>query len=319
MSFVCLGFIWNLSFEIWFIMSRKIILSHLAVIGANVIYGLNYVIAKGIMPDYMQPRVIIMFRVLGAMLIFNLVSLFFPKEKVSRKDMWRLALCAVFGIAINQTMFFEGLNLTTPINASIILVSIPILVLVFSHFMIKDHLSTNKVIGVLLGAFGAGWLILRGGSFSFTSDTFVGNLFIVINASSYALFLVLVKPLMAKYSPLTIMKWLFSFGFVFIFPFSIQLTLEADFAQIPFKIWMSVGYVILFTTVLAYFLNNFSLKKISPTMNSSYAYLQPFLATLVALALGKDNLTWTEIIAALFIFTGVYFVSRKTVLRSSDS
>jgi len=296
-------------------MSRKVIFAHLAVIAANIIYGLNYVIAKGIMPDYLQPRVIILFRVLGAMLVFQLVSLFFPKEKVSKKDLWRLVLCAVFGIAINQIMFFEGLNLSTPINASIIMVSIPILVLVFSHFMIGDRMSTNKVIGVSLGALGAAWLILHGSNFSFTSGTFVGNLFLLINASSYAVFLVLVKPLMAKYSPLTIMKWIFTFGLVLVFPFSIQLTLEADFSQIPFKIWMSVGYVILFTTVLAYFLNNFSLKKISPTMNSSYAYLQPFLATLVAISLGKDNLTWTEVIAALLIFTGVYFVSRKSGSR----
>ncbi len=296
-------------------MSRKVIFAHLAVIAANIIYGLNYVIAKGIMPDYLQPRVIILFRVLGAMLVFQLVSLFFPKEKVSKKDLWRLVLCAVFGIAINQIMFFEGLNLSTPINASIIMVSIPILVLVFSHFMIGDRMSTNKVIGVSLGALGAAWLILHGSNFSFTSGTFVGNLFLLINASSYAIFLVLVKPLMAKYSPLTIMKWIFTFGLVLVFPFSIQLTLEADFSQIPFKIWMSVTYVILFTTVLAYFLNNFSLKKISPTMNSSYAYLQPFLATLVAISLGKDNLTWTEVIAALLIFTGVYFVSRKSGSR----
>ena len=299
-------------------MSRKIILAHLAVIAANVIYGLNYVIAKGIMPDYLQPRVIILFRVLGAMLIFQAISLFFPKETVKKKDLWRMALCAVFGIAINQIMFFEGLNLTTPINASIIMVGVPILVLVFSHFMIGDRLSTNKITGIFLGALGASWLILRGGNFSFTSDTFVGNLLIVINASSYGFFLVLVKPLMAKYSPLTIMKWLFTFGFFFILPFSVQLTVESEYALIPFKIWLSVGYVILFTTVFAYFLNNYSLKNISPTMNSSYIYLQPFLATLVALALGKDKLTWTEVVAALFIFSGVYFVSRKSGVREES-
>jgi drug/metabolite transporter (DMT)-like permease len=300
-------------------MSRKIILAHLAVIGANVIYGLNYVIAKGIMPDYLQPRVIILFRVLGAMLVFQLVSMFFPKEKVSRKDMWRLAFSAVFGIAVNQIMFFEGLNLSTPINASIIMVGTPILVLVFSYFIIGDSISINKLIGIALGAVGASWLILRTGSVTFSSGTFVGNLFILINASSYALFLVLIKPLMKKYSPLTIMKWLFSFGFIYVLPFGVHLALETDYARIPFNIWMSVAYVILFTTVLAYFLNNFSLKTISPAINSSYIYLQPFLATMVAIALGKDSLTWTEIIAALFIFTGVYFVSRKTVLRSSDS
>ena len=292
-------------------MSRKVVFAHIAVITANIIYGLNYVIAKGIMPDYLQPRVIILFRVLGGMLVFHLVSLFFPKEKVERKDMWRLAYSALFGIAINQIMFFEGLNLSTPINAAIIMVGTPILVLVFSHFIIGDSISRNKLIGITLGAIGASWLILRGGHISFSSDTFIGNIFILINASSYALFLVLIKLLMKKYSPLTIMKWLFTFGFIYVFPFSLSLSLEANYASIPFNIWMSVAYVILFTTVLAYFLNNFSLKNISPTMNSSYIYLQPFLATLVAIYLGKDSLSWTEIIAALFIFSGVYFVSKQ--------
>lgn len=292
-------------------MSRKTILAHLAVIAANVIYGLNFVIAKGIMPDFLQPRVIILIRVLGAMIIFNLVSLVFPKEKVKRKDLFRLAFCAVFGIAINQIMFFEGLNLSTPINASIIMVGTPILVLVFSHFIIHDKLSINKIVGIILGAVGASWLIMRGGSVSFTSDTFLGNLFILINATSYGLFLVLVKPLMAKYTPLTIMKWLFTFGFFYVLPFSLELAIAAEYSIIPFKIWLSIAYVIVFTTILAYFLNNFSLKNISPTVNSSYIYLQPFLATIVALSVGKDKLTWTEVIAALFIFAGVFFVSRR--------
>ncbi len=300
-------------------MSRRIIVAHLAVIGANVIYGINYVVAKGIMPDYLQPRAIILFRVLGAMLVFQLVSLLYPKEKVQRKDLWRLALCALFGIAINQVMFFEGLNLTTPINASIIMVGIPILVLVFAHLMIGERMSRSKIAGIVLGAAGAAWLILRGGSFSFASGNFLGNLMIVINASSYAFFLVLVKPLMVKYSPLTIMKWLFTFGFVFIFPFSVQLFVESDFASIPFNIWLSVGYVVLFTTVIAYFLNNFSLKNLSPTVNSSYIYLQPFLASLLAMAMGKDRLTWIEIIAALLIFTGVYFVIKNPESRPENT
>ncbi len=105
--------------------SNKLILAHLAVIGANIIYGINYVVAKGIMPDYLQPRVVILFRVAGAAIIFWLISRFYPKQEIRRKDFIRLAVCAFFGIAVNQIMFFEGLNLTTPINASIIMVSTP--------------------------------------------------------------------------------------------------------------------------------------------------------------------------------------------------
>ncbi len=254
---------------------KKIVGAHLAVIGANVIFGINYVVAKGIMPDYLLPRPIIFLRVAGAAIIFWLVSLMFPREKVARKDMISLAICAIFGVAVNQILFFEGLNLTTPINASIIMVTIPIMVMVFAHFIIGDKINTNKLIGILFGFIGAAYLILQGGSISLDINTSLGNLLIFLNASSYALFLVLVKPLLKKYSAITVMKWVFTFGFVYILPFTLNLVLASDFNAIPLHIWLSIMYVVLFTTVLAYFLNNFSLRTITPTMNSAYIYAQP--------------------------------------------
>ncbi len=294
--------------------ARKTLPAHLAIIGANLIYGLNYVIAKGIMPDYMAPRTIILFRVAGATLVFWIITSFFKKEKVARKDLLKLLLVSFFGIALNQIMFFEGLNLTTPINASIIMVGTPILVLVFAHFILKEKLTGLKLAGIALGSSGALWLILKNGDISFSGGTFLGNLFILINASSYALFLVLIKPLMQKYSALTVMKWVFTFGLIYVIPVSLPLALNTNYAAIPFNIWMSVTYVVLFTTVLAYLLNNYSLKLVSPTVNSSYIYLQPFLATVVAMAAGKDALTWVEVVAALLIFTGVYLVSRREII-----
>jgi drug/metabolite transporter (DMT)-like permease len=290
--------------------SVKTLPAHLAIIGANLIYGLNYVIAKGIMPDYMAPRAIIFFRVTGAALVFWMISRLYGNYRVEKRDLLSIAVASFFGIALNQVMFFEGLNLTTPINASIIMVGTPILVLVYAHFILKEGLTRLKLFGIGLGSAGALWLILKSGSFSFTSNTLLGNVFILINSSSYALFLVLIKPLMQKYPALTVMKWLFTFGLVLVIPVSAKQVLQTNYTAIPFTIWMSIGYVVLFTTVLAYLLNNYSLKLVSPTVNSAYIYLQPFLATVVALALGKDVLTWVEVTAAVLIFAGVYFVSR---------
>jgi drug/metabolite transporter (DMT)-like permease len=291
--------------------AKQLILAHLAVIVANMIYGVNYVVAKGIMPDYLLPRTVILFRVAGAALIFWIVGRFFKRPVIVKSDMIRLAVASFFGIALNQIMFFEGLNLTTPINASIIMVSVPILVLVASGIILKERMTMNRITGVILGFSGATLLILHGGVFDFSSGTFFGNLFILINAASYGTFLVLIKPLMSKYEPVVIMKWLFTFGLIYVTPVSFYLLDEADYATIPLNIWLSVLYVIIFTTVIAYFLNNYSLKKISPTMNSTYIYLQPFLATVVSLIIGQDKLGWTEVIAAGLIFTGVYFVSRR--------
>ncbi len=285
--------------------------AHLAVLGANIIYAINYVVAKGIMPNYLEPRAIIFLRVAGAAIIFWSVSAFFPNEKIERKDLFKLAYISFFGIALNQVMFFEGLNLTTPINASIIMVGVPIVVLFFSHIIIRDKLTLNKIIGIVLGTAGAAYLILQSGSLSFSSNTFVGNIFIVVNVTSYGLFLVLVKPLMAKYSPLTIMKWVFLFGLFYVAPVSINLVANADYGNIPTNIWFSIGFVIMFTTVFAYLLNNYSLKALSPTINSAYIYLQPVLTSVIAISLGKDNLTYVEVIAAMLIFIGVYFVSFK--------
>lgn len=290
-------------------MSRRLILAHLALLGANLIFGINYTVAKGIMPDYLEPRAIIFLRVVGASIVFWLAGMFSPKERIDRKDIPRLALVSFFGVALNQVMFFEGLNLTTPVNSAIIMVGIPIFVLIFSVIILGDKLTSNKIIGIILGFFGAAYLILQGGSFTLSSDTMVGNSLVLVNVSSYALFLVLVKPLMAKYSPVSVMKWVFLIGVIFITPVSLTLVINSDFNLIPTNIWMSIIYVILFTTVLAYFLNNYSLKTISPTVNSAYIYLQPAIATVISVGLGNERLTITEIVAAIFIFTGVYFVS----------
>ena len=291
-----------------FLNRNKLVVAHLAAIGANIIFGINYVVAKGIMPDYLAPRAVIFLRVTGAMAIFWAISLIMPKQAVAKHDLLKMFIAAIFGVAINQILFFEGLNLTTPINASVIMVGVPILVLFFAHFIIKERITKNKMIGIVLGFSGSVFLIIQAGNASFQGSQ-LGNLLVFTNAASYALFLVLIKPLMAKYHPLTVMKWVFTFGFVLVTPFTLHLVLIADFRIIPTNIWLSIGFVVLFTTVIAYFLNNFSLKVISPTVNSAYIYFQPFLATFVAISFGKDVLTWPEIVAALLIFTGVYFVN----------
>jgi drug/metabolite transporter (DMT)-like permease len=285
--------------------------AHLAILGANTIYGLNYVIAKGIMPDFMQPRAIIFLRGVGAVLLFWIIGKFFPKERPVIKDMLRLALAAFFGVFTNQVLFFEGLNLTTPINASIIVTVIPVLVLVFARMLLKERITSTKVIGIVLGATGASIVILTGGAISLSSDTFIGNVLVFINAAAFAAYLVLVKPMMLKYHPITVIKYIFLFGAIYIIPVSVGKFFETDFASIPFKIWGSVAYVIIGTTALAYLLNNYSLRILSPTITGTYIYLQPVLASIAAIAVGMDTLNATEVFAAFLIFSGVYFVSRK--------
>jgi len=283
--------------------------SHMALIGANLIYGLNYTIAKGIMPDYMSPRGIIFFRVLGAIIVFNLIHILFIKEKIERKDLLRFAACGLFGVAINQILFFEGLNLTTPIKASLIMTTGPIFVLLFSSFLLKEKINLSKLIGIFLGTTGACILILLSGNLSLTLNTSTGNLLVFINCISYALYLVLAKPIMVKYKPITVMRWVFNFGFIYIIPFCIQPVLETNFEVIPSNIWLSILYVVLGTTILAYLLNNYALKTLSPIISSSYMYSQPAIAAIVSIIYLHEQITIVKVTAAVLIFLGLYFVS----------
>ena len=285
--------------------------SHLALLGANIIYGLNYVIAKGIMPDFMLPKAIIFLRVSVTVVVFGILHFLLPSEKVDKKDLFKLALCAVFGVAINQILFFEGLNLSTPINASIIITVIPVLILIFSHYILKEKITTIKVFGIILGAAGALIVILSAGRGDFKSATLLGNFLIFVNAISWALYLVLIKPLMEKYDSTTIMKWVFFFGLIIVFPFTFTSFTATSFNAIPFNIWMSISFVVFGATIIAYFLNNYSLKTVSPNVNGIYIYLQPLIASVVSILYGKDELTVLKTVAAVLIMAGVYFVTRR--------
>ena len=294
----------------------RTIKAHIALFIANLIYGANYTIAKEAMPDYIMPFGFILLRVTGAFILFWGVHAFMPKEKVELRDIFRLAICGVFGVAINQLLFFKGLSITTPINAAIIMTINPVMVLLFAAIIIKDSINPRKVIGIITGLLGAVFLITNSGEFSFSNQTSIGDGFVFINATSYGLYLVLVKPLMNKYSPFTIIKWVFLFGFIYVLPFGLEEALLVNWEAMPFNIFCAIGFVVVFTTFFAYLLNILALKELSPSIVSYYIYLQPILASLIALSFEKDIITFEKGIAALFIFLGVFLISsnsKKTI------
>ena len=170
--------------------------AHFALFGANLIYGANFLIAKGVMPNKIGPSALVLLRIIAAGFLFWIVKQF-VKEKVEKNDFILLAFCGLFGISTNMLLFFHGLSLTSPIDASIIMTTTPVIVLVLSVFILKEKITTNKYIGILIGGIGAVLLILYGKSAEGTSS-FQGNLFVFMNACSYGLYLVLVKPLMKK-------------------------------------------------------------------------------------------------------------------------
>jgi drug/metabolite transporter (DMT)-like permease len=285
------------------------LLAHLALFTANLIYGINYTVAKDVMPDYIQPLGFIFLRVSGAIVLFWFCFRFFFYEKVEKKDLLKLAICGLFGVAINQMLFFKGLNLTTPINAAVIMVTNPILVLIMSAVLATEKITKRKLLGIAAGATGAISLITYGGAVEMNTDHFWGNIMVLINAASYGVYLVLVKPLMKKYKPITVISWVFIFGFIFVIPFGWGEFQAIDWGNMPSHILWSVAFVVLGTTFTAYLLNIYGLKTLNPSTVSTYIYLQPVLASIIALMVGSDQLSFIKVAATLTIFVGVYLVS----------
>jgi drug/metabolite transporter (DMT)-like permease len=287
--------------------------AHLSLLAAQIIYALNYSIAKDLMPTFIGPAGLVFMRVSGACVLFWILSLFTEKEKVQKPHLIKFMILAVFGVACNQLCFIYGLHLSRPINSAIIMTINPIVVTIFTILVLKERFSIFKGIGLALGICGALTLLLSSGrSFQINSQTALGDTFTLINACSWAVFVVMAKPYMQQYKTVTVMKWIFFFGFFLVLPFGLDDMSKVDFSLFTFHAWFAILFVIIGTTFLAYLLNTYALKSLSASTVSAYIYLQPFLAITFALLLKKDELSVMKIVAGSLIITGVYLVGRKT-------
>ncbi len=305
----------------------KLFRAHLALFTVNALYGANHVIAKGVMPGYLTPTVFILMRVMGATALFWIIQGLFIREKIARTDLGRLMLCALFGVMVNQLFFFHGLNLTSSVNSGIIMTVNPIMVVILSYFILRERITWRKSTGIITGAAGAILLTLTAGTGS--GDSSMGDLFILINATSYAIYLVLVKPLMAKYKPITVITYVFTFGLMYILMFPLTwIELPAiDFSAIPKEAVIKIVFVIVAVTFLTYLLTVYGLKYTTPSVSSAYIYLQPVLVIGFAYLFAvmgisddyTDTITWDKVGYMLMIFTGVYLTSSSSFLRKKKS
>lgn len=293
---------------------------HIAVLVANIIYGANYSIAKTIMPEYIGPFAFILLRVVGALLLFFTASLF-VREKMDWQDIRKCLVLAIFGVAINQLLFFKGLSITSPVNAALMMTTNPVQVLCIAWIFLGERITLHKSIGIGLGLCGAMLLILFGDYQSNREASVMGDIFVFVNSLSWAAFLVWVKPLMLKYHPVSVMKWVFLSGSILVLPFGLTEIHEARFTDLTFSLWLKVLFVVVATTFVAYLLNVSSLRVLSPTVVSYYIYLQPLLAAIVGFLFGYGWPQWQHAAAAALIFAGVYMVSlpgRKKIVESKN-
>ncbi|SDS46694.1 Permease of the drug/metabolite transporter (DMT) superfamily [Polaribacter sp. KT25b] len=295
---------------------NKRIVALIAVFIASLIYAINYTIAKEVMPLHIKPFAFIFLRVAGATIFFWTIGLFIKQQKIEKEDYKKILLAAFFGTALNMLTFFKGLSLTTPISASVIMVTSPIMVLIFSSILIKKPIERQQVLGILIGLIGAILLITYGNSNTGNAiNSNLGNFLVFINAASYGLYLVLAKNLIVKYHPIVFVKWLYLFGLIFVIPFSYNELIEVSWQTIPIKMYWNIGYVVLFTSCITYLFNLYGLSKLKPTTVSIFIYLQPVLTTIYALIVGSDSLNLVKVSATIVIFFGVYLVTKKAKIR----
>lgn len=287
-------------------------LAILAAIGATFIYGINHTLAKGVMPMHVKPFGFIFLRVGGATLLFWLISLFGPKEKIEKRDWGRLLVCSILGMSINMLSFFKGLQLSTPINSAVLITITPIIVVVISALFLKERITLNKGLGIFMGFVGAVGLILFGAEVRQDAPNIpLGNFLFIINATAYGTYLVVVKKLIEKYHPFTMMKWLFAIAFIINLPLTLPEVLEIEWFSLPLWAYGSIAFVIIGTTFLTYLFNIFALTQLKASSVGAFVYMQPLVGILFALFLGKDQLTLVKVTAMAFVLVGVYLASKK--------
>ena len=291
--------------------------AHLALFAVALIYSANYLIAKWVMPNPIGANAFIVLRVTGALALFLLVSFKFL-ELPKLRDLPIFLFCGLTGVATNQLFFFNGLSLTNPVNASIIMCTNPILVAILYFIGKKKFPSIPTTIGIILGSIGALGIILLRAPFEASAEYLKGDLFILINSLSYGLYLVTAPRLMKKYKPITVVTWVFACGLLFILPIGYSDASAIPWGTLTPLHWMSLAFIIIAVTFLTYLLNIYALSKVSPTVTSAYIYLQPLLAGVFAFlfaGIGNQDhtgsITFEKILFALLIFAGVYLVGKR--------
>jgi drug/metabolite transporter (DMT)-like permease len=253
--------------------------------------------------------------VIGASLLFWTVSLFVKSEKIDKKDWPRIILCSFLGMVINMLAFFKGLELSTPVNSSVMITLSPIVVFIFSAILLKEKIQSMKAFGITSGFVGALILVLYTAKTGENAPNIpLGNFLFIVNSFAYGLYLVLVKPLISKYNIITLLKWLFLLGVIMNFPVTISQFLEVEWTSLPLKeAIIPMLFVVVGTTFFTYLFNAYALTKLTASSLSSFIYLQPIVGIVFAISTKSDSLSLVSLAGMILIFIGIYLVTKRTV------
>ena len=286
--------------------------AHLAVFIANLIFGVTFSIVKYITPSMIKPFALNVVRVLvTSFLLWVMYAVNKKGEKIRRKDFRRLLLCALTGVTINQLLFVKGLSMTYSTHASLLILSTPLLITVIAFVMLKERLTWQRIVGLVCGISGAMILILTGKKSGSGNQVLLGDILVIFNAISYSFYFILVKPLLMRYTPMQILRWVFTLGGIMILPFGMLEFLQTPWGTFSNFHWAALSFVVFGSTFLAYLFNIYGLGHLKASSTGTYIYIQPFFAALVAVLFLNEPITFEKIISAALIFAGVYFVNKK--------
>lgn len=295
--------------------------AHLALLLTNLFFAINFTAVKYLIgKELVLPFGLNFLRIAGSVVLFWILYLFSKnqQQKISKKDMPRLALCALTGIAINQLLFIKGLSLTSSIHASLLMLATPILITFIAAWLLKERLNVFKIIGLGLGITGAAILISLRSPGANAPNILLGDMMVIINAISYAFYFILVKPLMIKYSPVVVIRMVFTFGLFMVFPFCWN-----EFLETPWHQYSSIDYLVLIQivlggTFLAYLFNIYGIRELGASVAGSYIYLQPLFAAAMAAIILGENISLYKLAAAACIFAGVYLDRKPAYQRMEE-
>jgi drug/metabolite transporter (DMT)-like permease len=285
--------------------------AHIAVLLTNLFFATNLSLVKHISPSLVGPFGVNFFRVGITLVLFWLLWAFSGRSaRIEKKDIPRFVGCALTGVAINQMLFIKGLTITSTIHAALLMLSTPMLITLFALIWLNEKFTVLKGLGLLMGIGGAGLLIFSKDTSGISSIS--GDVLILINAISYAIYFILAKPLMSSYPPLHVIRWVFTFGFFMILPFSWSDVQQIDWPQATTSQLVALGSLVLFGTFFTYSFNTYGLKHLGAGITGSYIYTQPVFAAIIAALFLHEDFSLEKGLAAVLIFAGVFLVSKKT-------
>lgn len=292
-------------------MSKKLE-AHAAVLLANIFFAINYLTIKNIVPGKLTAPALNVARVIGSVILFWCLYLMKPsKPGIQKKDIPLFFLCAVTGVVLNQILFVKGLSLTSSIHASLLALVTPILIIFIAAWILKERLTWLKITGVVLGVSGAIILILMKDISHTATNIVLGDVLVILNAISYAFFFVLVKPLMEKYSPVHVIRWVFTIGMLFMVPYGWNSFISTNWHSFQITDWACFIFVISGATFFAYLFNIYGVSVIGASATGSYIYTQPVFTAIIAMIFTGETYDGIKLLAAVLIFSGVYLANYK--------